>query len=160
MTDGLRAAIEIYRRVPKGILRRIWLLTDGYPTNANGYHIKDTSELMQMVECARANFININTIGFGDQYDEALLRKIAAATHNGKFVPVNSLRELTNALVGYGDNGNNNNGMRKRHRRSETTVLAIDLSGSMKGPMEGKTKVQVVEEAILHLLKYKQMQFS
>jgi len=155
MTDGLRKAIGMYQRVPKGVLRRIWLLSDGYPN-------KETADLMPMVEQARANWININTIGFGNHYDEPLLRNIAQATHNGKFVPVNSLRELTHTLVGYGGNGNHGGTARHNghHHRSETTVLVIDLSGSMNDPMEGVTKVKVVEEAILHLLNYKQVQFS
>jgi Mg-chelatase subunit ChlD len=155
MTDGLRKGIEILQRSPRFALRRIWLLSDGYPN-------RETAGLMAMVEQARNCYININTIGFGDTYDEALLRQIADATHNGKFVPVNSLRELTNALVGYGNNnGKKRNGKNgNHHRRMETTVLVIDLSGSMRDAMNGKTKVAVVEEAILHLLHYKQQLFS
>ena len=116
--------------------------------------------MMAMVERAKNSYININTIGFGDTYDELLLRQIASATHNGKFVPVNSLRELTNALVAYGGNGKNRNGGNGKHRRMETTVFVIDLSGSMRDAMDGKTKVKVVEEALLHLLNYKQQIFS
>jgi len=154
MTDGLRKGIEICERAPRFALRRIWLLSDGYPN-------RETAGLMAMVEQAKNSYININTIGFGDTYDEALLLKIADSTHNGKFVPVNSLRELTNALVAHSNNGKNRNGKNGQHkRRMETTVLVIDLSGSMRDAMNGKTKVQVVEEAILHLLHYKQQLFS
>jgi Mg-chelatase subunit ChlD len=157
MTDGLRKGVEMCERSPWGALRRIWLLSDGYPN-------KETDGFWEMVERAKNSYININTIGFGDTYDEALLRRIAASTHNGKFVPVNSLRELTNALVGYSNNGKNKNGGNGNHRmgmrRMETTVLVIDLSGSMRDSMNGKTKVAVVEEAILHLLHYKQQLFS
>ena len=164
MTDGLLKGIEMCTRSPRGALRRIWLLSDGYPNREN-------DGLMAMVERAKNSYININTIGFGDTYDEALLRQIASATHNGKFVPVTSLRELTNALVAYGSptksrHPGGNNGKNKRnggngnHRRMETTVFAIDLSGSMRESMDGKTKVKVVEEAILHLLHYKQQIFS
>ena len=160
MTDGLLKGIEMCERSPRGALRRIWLLSDGYPNREN-------DGLMAMVERAKNSYININTIGFGDTYDEALLRQIASATHNGKFVPVNSLRELTNALVAYGSptksrhrDGNNGKKGNGNHRRMETTVFAIDLSGSMRAAMDGKTKVKVVEEAILHLLHYKQQLFS
>jgi Mg-chelatase subunit ChlD len=153
MTDGLRKGVEMCERSPWGALRRIWLLSDGYPN-------KETDGLMAMVERAKNSYININTIGFGNTYDEALLRQIASATHNGKFVPVNSLRELTNALVAHGNNGRNKNGRNGNPRRMETTVLVIDLSGSMLDAMNGKTKVAVVEEAILHLLHYKQQLFS
>jgi Mg-chelatase subunit ChlD len=45
-------------------------------------------------------------------------------------------------------------------RRAETAVLVIDCSGSMAEPMEGRTKIAVVEEAILHLIHYKQRLFS
>lgn len=149
ITDGLRKGLDIFNYVPKGVLKRIYLLSDGYPNI-------DTEEIMDEVEKARKNYVNINTIGFGDEYDEALLRTIAGATHNGKFIHVNSLRELSNALIAY-DNGDSNN--HHRHR-SETTVLVIDLSGSMFGPMEGKTKVQIVEEAIMHLILAKQKMFG
>ena len=157
MTDGLQKGVEMCERSPWGALRRIWLLSDGYPN-------RETDRLMTMVERAKNSYININTIGFGDTYDEKLLCQIATSTHNGKFVPVNSLRELTNALVAHGNNGKNNNGGNGNHRmgmrRMETTVLVIDLSGSMRDAMNGKTKVAVVEEAILHLLHYKQQLFS
>jgi len=153
MTDGLLKGIEMCTHSPRGALRRIWLLSDGYPN-------RETDGLMEMVERAKNSYININTIGFGDTYDETLLRQIASATHNGKFVPVNSLRELTNALVAYGGNGKKRNSRNGNHRRMETTVMVIDLSGSMRDAMDGKTKVKVVEEAILHLLHYKQQLFS
>jgi len=150
MTAGLRAGVEMCERTPRSILRRIWLLSDGEPN-------VDTAGLWPMVERACTSFININTIGFGDQYNESLLRKIAAATHRGKFVPVSSLRELTATLVGYTDAAAT--GARYQHR-AECTVLVIDLSSSMTDPMQGKTKVQVVEKAILQLLLYKQRLFS
>ena len=155
MTDGLRKGVEMCEWSPRFALRRIWLLSDGYPN-------REIAGLMAMVEQAKNSYININTIGFGDTYDEALLRQIADSTHNGKFVPVNSLRELTNALVAYGNNGKNRNGGNGNHhrRRMETTAMVIDLSGSMRAAMDGKTKVKVVEEAILHLLHYKQQLFS
>ena len=122
---------------------------------------------------ARDCHVNINTIGFGvrqdgllsrvgqaiglrDGYDEGLLRRIAAATHRGRFVPVSSLRELTRTLTGGSGRGPGVGAQ----RRPETTVLVIDLSGSMNEPMEGTTKVHVVEEACLRLLHYKQQMFS
>ncbi|MHC4176014.1 MAG: vWA domain-containing protein [Planctomycetota bacterium] len=150
LTDGLRRAVEMVRRTPRGILRRIWLLSDGYPN-------RETSRLAGVVEDARRAWANLNTIGFGDEYDGDLLRRISAATHRGKFVPVRTLRELTDALViaTNGDSGPN-----RRHHRAETTILAIDLSTTMLDPMEGKTKIAVVEEAVLHLLHYKQQCFS
>jgi Mg-chelatase subunit ChlD len=150
ITDGLRKSIEMLQKTPPGILRRIWLLTDGYPN-------LETDQIYCVVDEARQAYININTIGFGDRYDEALLRRISGATHNGKFIPVASLRELTDALVKAGGNHNQSH---RHHHRAECAVIAIDLSGSMTESMGGKRKIDIVEEAILHLLHYKQQCFS
>lgn len=151
ITDGLRKAADMLSDVSKGILRRIWLLTDGYPN-------RETDAIMSVVQRCQRSYINVNTIGFGNSYDEGLLRQISSATHNGQFVPIRSLRELSMALT-KGSDSRSNEGQRRVHR-AETTVLAIDLSPSMTEPMEGKTKVQVVQEAVLHLLNYKQRCFS
>lgn len=152
MTDGLRKSLELIRRVPHGILRRIWLLSDGHPNI-------ERETLMDMVEHARQAHCNINTIGFGNSsnYDEGLLRRISAGTHNGKFVAVATLQQLTEALV-RGAKGPS--GPTQRHHRSETSVLAIDLSISMSESMEETTKIAVVEKAVLQLLHYKQRCFS
>lgn len=150
MTDGLRKSVEMLKMTPPGILRRIWLLSDG---EAN----REVDSLWSTVLEARAAFINVNTIGFGDQFDEGVLRRLSAATHRGQFVPVRTLRELTDALV-IGSNGDG--GPKHHHHRAETTVLCIDLSTSMNGAMEGTTKVTVVEQAVLALLHYKQQCFS
>lgn len=152
IADGLRKAVAMLQATPRGVIRRCWLLTDGY---AN----KEAHAIMPVVDQARASYININTIGFGDphNYDAALLQRIAAATHNGKYLSVRSLRELTDSLIA-SDNGHR--GSHRHRRRSECTVLCLDLSGSMTGPMGDRRKIEVVEEAILHLLHYKQQLFS
>jgi hypothetical protein len=122
-----------------------------------GEKFLNRSDPIQRPGAAQAAWTNINTIGFGDRFDETLLRRIAGSTHNGKFVSVQSLRQLTDALV-IAENGPGHN---RHHHRRETTVFAIDLSGSMTHPMEGnKTRIAVVEEALLHLLKYKQACFA
>lgn len=150
MTDGLRVALQLVSKAPRSMYRRIWLLSDGYPN-------RETDSLARVVSEARNAWTNINTVGIGDNYAEKLLRQIAGATHNGKFVSVQSLRQLTDALV-IAENGSAKN--RQFHRR-EMTVFAIDLSGSMTMGMEGhKTRIAVVEEALLHLLKYKQTCFA
>lgn len=152
ITDGLRVSLELLKNAPPGCLKRIYLLTDGRPN-------RDTGSLMAVVEEARRWHVNINTIGFGDpqsrEYDPELLRRIAAATHNGKFIEVDSLRKLSEALVRGGIQGQGGG----RHR-SETSILAVDCSGSMMLPMEGKRRIDVVVEAITHLLHYKQQCFS
>lgn len=149
LTAGIRSAMQLAMQSPAGCLRRIWLLTDGKPNiEENG--------LWTAVEDARKCRININTIGFGDpgsrDYDPELLERIAKATHNGRFIPVDSLRSLSEALK-------KNNGQNRHHRR-EVTVMAIDCSPSMGWPMEKKQRIEVVVEALMHLLRYKQKCFA
>lgn len=151
MTAGLMLAVSLVRRSPHGAFRRIWLLSDGEPN-------VDRQGLNAAVQEARHARCNVNCIGFGDHYNEGLLRQIAGATHNGKFVPVNSLRELTDTLIA--TDVQRAQHRHRHHHRAETTVLAIDLSGSMSGRMEGRTKVEVVEEAVKRLLAYKQALFA
>lgn len=150
MTDGLRKSLMLIRRTPPGILRRIWLLSDGAPN-------VDKGGLVAVVDEARRAHCNINTIGFGDHFNERLLRQIAGRTHNGKFLAVRTLRQLTDALIANGDTSSH---PPRRHHRSETTILTIDLSGSMTSSMGERTKVAVVEEAVLRLLVYKQQCFA
>ncbi len=150
MTDGLRRGLEVLNKTPAGVLRRLWLLSDGHPN-------RETDALAGVVKQCRAAYVNVNTVGIGDEFNERLLRQIAAATHNGQFVAVNTLRELTAALV-RSDAARSPSGPR-RHR-AETTVLVIDLSASMGEPMEGRTKIAVVEESVVRLLHYKQELFA
>jgi len=147
IADGLRQALYLLEITPPGIYRKIWLLSDGQPN-------VEVEALGPLVAACRQSRVNLNTIGFGDAYDELLLRRLADATHRGKFVPVQGLRELTRTLV------EANLPARNSSRRSESAVLVIDCSGSMAEPMEGRTKIAVVEEAILHLIHYKQRLFS
>jgi Mg-chelatase subunit ChlD len=151
ITDGLRKSVAVLQQTPMGMLRKIWLLTDGLPN-------KEASAIMSVVAQARAAYVNIHTVGFGNphHYDENLLRRISDATHRGAFIPVQSLRTLTDALIA-SDAGTHR---KRHHHRAETTILCIDLSGSMMGPMEGKRKIDIVEEALLHLLLYKQRCFA
>lgn len=149
LTDGLRLATEMHRKTPKGALKRVWLLTDGL-ANRERFGVLDAAD-----DAARQR-ININTIAFGEggDTDADLLKKISNATHNGKFFRIAALRELTAALM-------TNGGRTKPGRhRSETTIFAIDLSASMNGAMEGRTKIEVVQEALLHLLHWKQRVFA
>lgn len=147
MADGLRQALQLLSTVPHGIHRRIWLLSDGEPN-------VDVASIGPLLDACYAAHININTIGFGNSFDERLLRHIASATHRGRFLSVQNLRQLTTALA------EADNPIPPQGRRSETTILTIDCSGSMSEPMEGRWKIFVVEEAILHLLHYKQRLFS
>lgn len=147
IADGLRQALHLLEATPPGIYRKIWLLSDGEPN-------VEVESLGPLVAACHESRINLNTIGFGDAYDELLLRRLADATHRGKFVPVQGLRELTRTLA------ETDLPARPGPRRAETAVLVIDCSGSMAEPMEGRRKIAVVEEAILHLIHYKQRLFS
>lgn len=150
IADGLRKSISLLRNSPNGVLRRIWLLSDGEPNI-------EPDAIFPVLADARRSYINVNTIGFGDSFDEKLLRRMAGATHNGRFFSVRNLRQLTAVLLA--DAKKNPLATRRRHR-AENTVLAIDCSISMNWTMENTTKIRVVEEAALQLLLYKQRLFS
>ena len=151
ITDGLRTAVGLLSGAPSGVLRRIWLLSDGYPN-------LEESRINEVLQQARQAYINVNTIGFGHSYDQSLLRGIASQTHNGRFVPVADLQQLTEALVAAG--GGRDRHQNQRSHRSEITIVAVDLSVSMREPMGSRTKIEVVEQALLQLLLYKQRCFS
>jgi len=149
LTAGIRQSVDLLKKTPEGALRRIWLLSDGAPN-------EETGGIASAVEAAKRARCNINCIGFGPgAYDEKLLRSISKSTHNGKFVAVNALRKLTDTLIAGAGNGHRNH----RHRQ-EYTVITIDMSASMGSPMEGKTRIEVVREAVLRLLAYKQQNFD
>jgi hypothetical protein len=149
IADGHRRSVAMLAVTPPGFYRRIWLLSDGLPN-------READRIIPAAREARRLRINVNTIGFGDSYDERLLKDISAATHSGRFFRVGSLRQLSDALVRSGSD----TGPRKTHEPAEATVLCIDLSGSMVNPMGGRRKIQVVEEALLHLIHYKRRCFS
>jgi Mg-chelatase subunit ChlD len=152
IADALRKSLDILAKAPPGALKRIWLLSDGHPN-------METEAILPLVNKARDAWVNVNTIGFGDPngYDENLLRAISSQTHAGKFVPVQSLRELSAALVTNSPAGNR---VQRRRHRAEYTILAVDCSGSMNSPMEGRTRIEVVREAVFHLLNWKQKNFA
>jgi hypothetical protein len=50
------------KQSPLGVHRRIWLLSDGYPN-------LEAELVMSVASQAYQHWVNVNTIGFGDQYD-------------------------------------------------------------------------------------------
>ena len=152
LTAAIRVGTEMLKKTPKGILRRMWLLTDG---EAN----RETHRLKDAVRDARAAYVNINCIGFGDSFDSEQLKDISSATHNGKVFEISTLRELTNVLIA---NAKPQSSLNKQHHhhRAETTVFCIDLSASMQESMDGKRKIEIVQEALDRLLLYKQQVFA
>jgi Mg-chelatase subunit ChlD len=147
LTAGLLGAVRMADRAPAGCLKKtVIVLSDGVPNI-------DENGLFNAICQARKSDLTIHTIGFGDpgtsHYDPKLLERIAKAT-NGSFLPVDSLRSLSKALVDHSLEQN------RRNDQKEITVLAIDCSLSMTAPMEGKRRIEVVVEALMHLLSYKQ----
>lgn len=145
---GLRSAGRVLRNAPKGFRKRVWLLSDGEATDEQGTIVPTAQSL-------RSEFVNINTIGFGNSFDRRTLELISATTHNGRFFQVTDIAALTAALMSAAP--------RNHHSvasKPEVTIFCIDLSGSMSEPMGNTTKIATVEAALLSLLDYKRRMFS
>ena len=147
IAGGLGVSIELLTRAPRGALRRLWCLSDGHSN-------RQTNQIMPRVQEARDAWININTIAFGNEADRRLLQQIAAGTHNGKFFEAQDLLSLTQVFT------KGAHRLKRRHHRQEYTVICLDLSGSMMGRMGATRKIDVVSEALLSLLAYKQSTFA
>jgi Mg-chelatase subunit ChlD len=144
---GLRVAGSLLRNAPKGFRRRAWLLSDGMPNC-------EENEIFPQLQLLTSQYVNVNTIAFGNDADVKLLQRIAAATHNGRYFQVNDLAALTRAFVGS-----------QPHHHSiatkpELTVYVIDKSGSMWDPMGTSKKIDIVQQALLNLVHYKKQLFS
>lgn len=149
MAAGLALANRLLAAQPAGLLRRIWLLTDGHPNPPD-------QPIWEEVEKARQQRTNINTVGFGnpEAYDAALLGRIAAATHNGRFAAAGDLAGLNAAFRGP------SGPRRPGSHRGEATVFVIDVSGSMANPMGQQRAIDVVASAMIELIRYKQRRWS
>ncbi len=149
MTAGLALANDILARQPRGLLRRIWLLSDGNATPAD-------QQIGEQVNRARAAHTNINTIGIGNPggYDRALLERISAGTHNGRFAEADTVAKLDTLFAGAA-------GPRPvGSHRGEATVFLIDVSGSMTEAMGNARRIDAVAAAMLGLLRFKQARWS
>lgn len=147
ITAGLRAAGSLLRNAPRGFRKRIWLLSDGRPTD-------EENEIFPQLQLLRSQYVNVNSIAFGNDADVPLLKRIASATHNGHFFQANDLATLTRVLVG---------SQLPRHSigtKPESTIYLIDKSGSMWGPMGTSQKIDVVQAALLNLLQNKRLLFT
>jgi Mg-chelatase subunit ChlD len=56
---GMRAGTNLLAAAPRGLRKRMWVLSDGRATH-------QVERIMPEAKRARENWININTIGFGD----------------------------------------------------------------------------------------------
>ena len=152
---GLSMANDLLADQHPGLLRRIWLLSDGYPNPEN-------QPIDRMVSRAIAQRTNINTIGIGlpGGYDRALLERIAARTHNGRFAEAQTAADLNRIFGGAA------RPRKPGSHRGEATVFVVDVSGSMRTPMGppqrmGATqRIDAVSEAMSGLLRYKQARWS
>lgn len=152
ITDGLRQAIKLACETPKGRRKRIVLLSDG---GAN----REITSLWQEVQRAKENYINIDAIAFGPDAPRDTLERIANGTHRGRMLPVNSLRELSDALAGAAQF----NPARSGNYKPQTTIYCIDASISMRMPMAGeagRTRIDVVQECLFRDLVVKQKAFA
>jgi Mg-chelatase subunit ChlD len=145
---GLREAGAMLRYAPRGFRKRVWLLSDGEATD-------EKNVILPTAEALRSEFVNINTVGFGNQFDRKTLELVSATSHNGRFFQASDIAALTTALMSAAP----------RHHHSiaskpEVTVFCVDISPSMNEPMGGSTKIATVEAALLGLLDYKRKVFS
>lgn len=63
---GLAAAARAMAKSPAGEPRRIWLVTDGQPTDARGHQLEDVSELIKLAQTIAAQGISLGALGLGD----------------------------------------------------------------------------------------------
>lgn len=147
---GLRAGVDLLSQAPRGLRRRLWLLSDGA---AN----VDVGGITPQVQRARKSWININCVAFGDrrEFDERALRAIAAGTHNGKYMEATTAEALSTVFrKAAGRRGG-------RFSKGEATAFVIDTSGSMFfQKMNGRSRIEVVKSAMFGLLTYKQRVWS
>jgi Mg-chelatase subunit ChlD len=149
ITDGLRVANDLLGRMPRGLRRRVWLLSDGCANPAN-------NAIWDEVARARAQWTNINTVGFGNphEFDRGLLARIAGQTHNGRYYEATTVAALGQAFRCATSSS------KGAIHRGEATVFCIDTSGSMSAAMEGQRRIEAVRDALNSLLIYKQKMWS
>jgi Mg-chelatase subunit ChlD len=151
---GIRAGVDLLSQAPRGLRRRLWLLSDGA---ANRPIFGTAKAIEAQVRRARDAWVNINAVGFGDpsQFDERALRAIAAGTHNGRYMEATTAEALSSAFRGAA--GRRGGGFSK----GEATAFVIDASGSMFAErMGGRPRIEVVKSAMWGLLTLKQRVWS
>lgn len=153
LVSGIEQAIGMLDHAPQGQRKRIWLVSDGLP---NYPHLWE-QRVPPLLRAARERWININAVAVGNTGDanRELLRAITAGTHNGCFFEVHDLQQLRAALGVSGATA-------PRNHRAETTIFTVDCSLSMTHPVgnAGMRKIDLVVEALMALLGYKQAVWS
>lgn len=147
LNAGVLRAVHLLKNAPDGLYRKIYLLSDG------GENI-GAEKTMQTVAFAKKNRINIVTIPFGKFHDDIKkMQAIADATHNGKMMAAHDAEQLAKVFK-------NTVPRSKGFSRGEASVFVIDVSASMSESMDGKTRIEVVVQALIGLIKYKQAVWS
>lgn len=148
LTDGLRLSINELLPLHPGLDREIWALSDGQDN-------VEEDGLFAQVARANANRITINVIGlgFGAEIDPSRLKAVAAGTRNGKYLSVDTARELGEVVKRMAPS--------HRRHRARVTVFCVDVSPSMENDyMDAKRKIDVVRETMFDLIRYKQKMWS
>ena len=143
ITAAIRLALELLSTRPVGSINGITLLSDG---QANVEH----DQIWAAVGEATQAGISIDVVAFGDDADEATLRRIAESSL-GRYMKVGALKAMTQAFRGNAER------LDQRARGGLTcNVLAIDLSHSMNEPAGSgqPKKILVVRDAVADLLKW------
>lgn len=137
LSGALRLGNDMLEAMPKSLRRTMWVLTDGVD---NVF----TPEVFP--EARRANVLDValNTIGFGEaeNFDEYRLMAIANMSAGGKYVPVSTARSLEMLFSGH------------LSGEAEATVYCVDVSNSMIEPMGERSKMQVVQDTLLDLMRW------
>lgn len=121
-TAALRMANKWLSRLPKHIVRRVTLISDGEPN-------RETDSLNQTVSMMRANYITIDSIYCGTSPTGAeVLRNISASTVGGHFHTATSFQALSDLVT---------SAAARLHRRQGATVILVDTSTSMEESMPG-----------------------
>ena len=147
MAAGLNASIGLFSSAPKGLRRKVVLLTDGHATC-------DKAAVRGAARRAKNAWINLDTVGIGAEgdFDGPLLREISALTHNGRFHHCGGVAALDRAF-GHGR-------ARSISHIGQATVFLVDVSTSMRELFGDQSRIQAVGQAIERLVRVKQKLWS
>lgn len=135
LDKGLETAMQLLTTVDRKIIRRVVLISDGEPTCP-------AASLMSIAQRMAQQQIRLDCISVGPQAGSQLLHSLAKATYRGHFFAAGNFKALAGAVLKHVESG-------RRHRFRGATVLLIDASGSMNGPMPmepRRSRIQACQE--------------
>ncbi len=142
LAAALTLATSLLARKDKSFLRNIWLFSDGMTASSR-------AEVDQAAEFALAQFVNINVVPVGNQYDDGLLESIVRRTHNGKYVCPISFMQTTDELV---NEGYRHPELDQSLIRNGATVVITDLSVNTLRRFENGRIIDVIVDLTTRLL--------